>query len=251
MSTPMPYRLLFCILFFPAWVNADNQNSNKVLSVGLFSKEDIASITPTGWQPLHFASIEQKTAYFLDRDNDAVVVKAVSNASASGFYNKVDINPQDFPVLSWSWKVKNILQKGDVTIKEGDDYAARIYISFYYDPERLRGTERIKYRLYTLLHDEPPPLAVINYIWANKASVGTFVDNAYSPRVKMIVVESGEKNLNQWQTVTRNIYADYKKAFGEPPGKITAVAIMTDTDNTGESATSWYGDIQFGKSEVK
>lgn len=215
--------------------------------VGHFSSNNITNVTPTGWQPLHFTSIEQKTAYFLTREDEQVVVKAVSNASASGYFKDITLDPKQYPILNWRWKATNTLQKGDVTSKEGDDYVARIYISFYYDPDRLKGMERVKYRLYTMLHDKAPPLAVINYIWANKAPAGTIVDNAYSPRVKMIVVESGEDNLNKWQTVQRNIYEDYQKAFGEVPGKITAVAIMSDTDNTGESATAFYGDIRFAK----
>jgi hypothetical protein len=63
----------------------------------------------------------------------------------------------------------------------------------------------------------------------------------------MIVVESGAADLNRWVTEERNVYEDYKAAFGDEPSLISGVAIMTDTDNTGESATAFYGDIVFKK----
>jgi hypothetical protein len=61
----------------------------------------------------------------------------------------------------------------------------------------------------------------------------------------MVVAESGRDRLGRWQHVTRNVYEDYKRAFAEEPGAITAVAIMTDTDNTGENVHAYYGDIAF------
>jgi hypothetical protein len=73
------------------------------------------------------------------------------------------------------------------------------------------------------------------------------VPNPYADQVKMIVMESGPDRLNQWVSEERNLYEDYKKAFGEKPPLISGVAIMTDTDNTGESATAYYGDIVFRK----
>jgi len=71
------------------------------------------------------------------------------------------------------------------------------------------------------------------------------VPNPYSDRSMMVVVESGEKNLNRWLTEKRNIYEDYRYVFKDEPPMISGVAIMTDTDNTGESATAYYGDILF------
>jgi hypothetical protein len=143
--------------------------------------------------------------------------------------------------------VGNLLEKGDVHKKEGDDYPARIYITFEYDPSKLSFFEKVKYETVRLLYGQYPPLAAINYIWESKAPVGTMVPNPYTDRVMMFVVESGTAKLNQWVVEERNIYEDYKKAFGAEPPMISGVAIMTDTDNTGESATAHYGDIVFKK----
>ena len=94
-----------------------------------------------------------------------------------------------------------------------------------------------------------PPLAAINYIWESTTPKGTIVPNPYAEQVKMIVVESGRVLINQWVNEERNVYEDYRKAFGEEPPMVSGVAIMTDTDNTGESAIAYYGDIVFKKAE--
>lgn len=203
----------------------------------------LSDLTPPGWHSLDFDSIENKTAYFLVRDQDRTVVQAISHASASGYFKKITGSPIIYPILRWRWKVEHVLTKGNVMSKEGDDYSARIYVSFDYDPDRLTGWESLKYAFYTLIYDTPPPLAVINYVWGNHAPIGTIVSNAYSDRVKMIVVQTGQEKTKKWLLEERNIYEDYKKAFGEEPGNISGIAIMTDTDNTGESATAYYGDI--------
>ncbi|RPJ08088.1 MAG: DUF3047 domain-containing protein, partial [Deltaproteobacteria bacterium] len=128
-----------------------------------------------------------------------------------------------------------------------DDYSARIYITFEYDPSKLGFFEKVKYETVRLLYGQYPPLAAINYIWDSRTPIGTVVPNPYTSRAMMIVVESGEAKVNQWVCEERNVFDDYKKAFGEDPPKISGVAIMTDTDNTGESATAYYGDILFKK----
>jgi hypothetical protein len=175
------------------------------------------------------------------------VVKAVAEASASALVREIKINPKEYPIVEWRWKVRNILKKGDVHIKEGDDYPARIYITFEYDPSKLGFFEKAAYKMGRLLYGEDLPLAAINYIWESKASIGTMIPNPYTDRVLMFVVESGAEKLNQWVSEKRNVYEDYKKAFGQEPPMISGVAIMTDTDNTGESATAYYGDILFKK----
>jgi Protein of unknown function (DUF3047) len=63
----------------------------------------------------------------------------------------------------------------------------------------------------------------------------------------MIVVESGKQNVGQWINEERNLLKDYRAAFGKDPPPIVSVAIMTDTDNTRESAAAWYGDISLHK----
>jgi hypothetical protein len=218
-----------------------------IIEVGKFSAATIGQGLPNGWKPLTFKKIEKHTIYTLVKDDHTVVIKAVAEASASGLTREIKINPKEYPIVRWRWKVMDILKKGDVHKKEGDDYPARIYITFEYDPSKLSLFEKAKYQMVKLLYGEYPPLDAINYIWASKAPVGTMVPNSYTDRVMMFVVESGAAKLDQWVNEERNVYQDYKKAFGGEPPMISGVAIMTDTDNTGESATAYYGDILFKK----
>lgn len=67
----------------------------------------------------------------------------------------------------------------------------------------------------------------------------------------MTVVESGPARVKRWVNMERDVYRDFKAAFGEAPPVISAIAVATDTDNTGESVTAWYGDISLHKHEVR
>jgi hypothetical protein len=226
---------------------SDDAFSSDVIEVGKFSVAATGDKLPPDWKPLAFKKIEKHTTYTLVKDSDNVVVKAVAKASASGLTREIKINPKEYPVIQWRWKVSNILKKGNVKRKDGDDYPARIYITFKYDPSKLSFSQKAKYKTIKLWYGQYPPLGAINYIWESKTPKGTMVPNPYTDRVMMIVVESGEANLNEWVKEERNIYEDYKKAFKDEPPEISGVAIMTDTDNTGESATAYYGDIVFKK----
>ncbi len=241
---PLIWILIFHLFGSPAAVQAQSQTT---IEVGKFSAATVGQKLPDGWKPLTFKKIEKHTTYTLVKDNDTVVIKAVAEASASGLTREIKINPKEYPIIQWRWKVMNILKKGDVHRKEGDDYPARIYITFEYDPSKLSFFEKAEYEAFRLLYGKDLPLDAINYIWESKAPIGTMVPNAYTDRVMMFVVESGSAKLDQWVTEERNVYEDYKKAFKEEPPLISGVAIMTDTDNTGESATTYYGDILFKK----
>jgi len=220
-------------------------NDTDVIRVGAFSDERPGTQPPSGWESLTYPKIPAHTRYELVREDIGVVVKASSRASASGLTRSVRIDPRRYPVIRWRWKVANILEGADVNRKDGDDYPARIYITFEYDPDRSGVFERLKYETARLIYGRYPPYAAVSYIWESRTPVGTVVPNAYSDRLMMIVTESGAQKLNTWVEETRNLYEDYKAAFGREPPMISGVAVMTDTDDTGESATAWYGDITF------
>jgi hypothetical protein len=221
--------------------------SPPVLKVGRFSAERTGEELPAGWEPFTFKGIDRHTDYRLVEEEGKAVVEANAHASASGLMRRIAIDPREYPIVQWRWKAANVLEKADIRRKEGDDYPARIYIAFEYDPDRLGLSDRIKYRVAKMLHGEYPPHAVLNYVWASKAPAGLVVPNAYTDRSMMIVVQSGVKNLSAWVEEERNIYEDYKSAFKEEPPMISGVAIMTDTDDTEESATAYYGNILFRK----
>ncbi|MFQ5992048.1 MAG: DUF3047 domain-containing protein [Nitrospiraceae bacterium] len=222
-----------------------------LLEVGKFSTVKAGGEFPEGWKPLTFKKIKRHTTYAVVEDADSLVVKAVSDASSSGLIREIQINPREYPVVKWRWKVANVLEKGDVSRKAGDDYPARIYVTFAYDSSRVGFFEMAKFETFRLFYGQYPPIGAINYIWESKAPKGTVVPNPFTDRVQMVVVETGTKNLNVWVSEERNIYEDYKAIFKEEPPMISGVAIMTDTDNTGEAATAYFGDIVFKKANVE
>lgn len=222
--------------------------SDAVLEVGKFSAAAAGGALPDGWKPLTFPKVPKHTAYEVVKDGDAVVVKATSEASASGLTKAVRIDPKKYPVVCWRWKVENVLKISDVRTKAGDDYPARLYITFEYDPDKVSFGRKAKYKAGRIIFGDIP-IAALNYIWDAKAPQGLFIDNAYTDFAKMIVVESGAQGVGVWKEEERNIYEDYKKAFGGEPPMINGVAIMSDTDNTKESAVAYYGDITFKKAK--
>lgn len=231
------------LLIAPTSLRAE---SGAVLEVGTFSASQVGQALPDGWKPLTFKKIPKQTAYELIKDGDVVVVKAVSEASASGLIKAVNINPKEFPIVRWRWKVDNILKHNDVTRKDGDDFPARLYVTFAYDPDKVSFGKKLKFKAGQAIFGDIP-IGALNYIWDTKAPIGAIVENAYTDFAQMVVVESGGQKVGLWVNEERNIYNDYKEAFGEEPPLINGVAIMSDTDNTKERATAYYGDIQFAR----
>ena len=223
--------------------------AQEVIEAGKFSAEK-AGTMPQGWKPLTFRNMEKHTTYSLIAEGGATVLKAEANASASGLtrdLTAMNLNIRDTPILKWRWKVANLVKTADIHTKEGDDYPARIYVTFRYDPEKAGAGMRMQYGMAKALYGDYPPHAGINYVWDGKAPAGTMVPNAYTARAMMFVVESGAKRVGEWVEVERNVYEDYKRAFKEEPPPVLGIALMTDTDQTGEAATAWYGDITLRK----
>ncbi|MFO7716020.1 DUF3047 domain-containing protein [Desulfosarcina sp.] len=187
------------------------------------------------------------TRYTLVEDGGRTVLRADSHGSASGLVKKMQIDPTAYPVLRWHWKVDNILVKGDVTNRSGDDYPARIYITFADEPGQRTFLQRTKMAAIKMLYGMVPPSAALAYVWATRAQVESVHPNPYTEHVRMIVVESGPAHLNAWRSFRRDIVEDFQRAFGTEPSTISGIAVMTDSDNTGESAIAWYGDITLSK----
>ncbi len=237
---------LSVLLLLAVWAVPCAAEGPAVLEVGKFSAATAGDLLPDGWKPLTFKKIPRHTQYQVVRDDSGIVVKATSEASASGLTKAVAIDPREYPIIRWRWRIENVLQKSDVTRKDGDDYPARLYITFAYEPDRVSFGRKLKYKAGQALFGDIP-IAALNYIWESKAPVGTIVDNAFTDFAKMVVVQSGAQRLGSWVEQERNVWEDYRQAFGEEPPQINGVAIMTDTDNTQERAVAYYGDISFVK----
>ena len=197
-----------------------------------------------GWEPLEFPNIEEHSSYQLLVENNVQVIKAETAGGASGLIARLNVQPQESLILNWRWKVSNVFAKGDARSKSGDDYPARIYVAFEFQPDNAGFFERAKRKAVEVMFGETLPSNAINYIWANQLPVGEWVNNPYTDKTRMLAVSSGAEKTGDWVSIERDIMADYRKAFGEEPPPIVGIAIMSDSDNTGERASAWYGDIQ-------
>ncbi|HYD96574.1 MAG TPA: DUF3047 domain-containing protein [Noviherbaspirillum sp.] len=198
-----------------------------------------------GWEALKPAPKANDTQYTLVREGGHTVLKAQAESAMSGLLHVIRVDVQRYPLLRWRWKIAAPLQTSDMRTRAGDDYAARIYVVFDYPFDRLPFGTRAGIRLAESVYGQKIPTAALNYVWDNRQPVGTLQPNTYTDRARMIVVRSGGERAGQWLTETRDLAADFRAAFGEEPPAVVAVALATDTDNTGERATAWYGDIEF------
>jgi len=182
--------------------------------------DDFSGNSLASWEATSFSG---HTEYRIVEDAGQRVLHAHSKGAASGLAYSIEYEPSDYPILSWRWKIDGALKKGDSRTKSGDDYAARVYVIFP--------------------HWFFPKTKTLNYIWANRLPKESVQANAYTSNAMMLAVESGDENAGQWIAVRRDIVADYRRAFGEDPPSVGSIAVMTDTDNTGETATAWYDDF--------
>jgi hypothetical protein len=235
--------LLFLVCIAPGVVFG---SAPEAVQVGHFSAMK-AGDPLRDWEPLTFDNIDAHTRYTLVTDDGITVLRADSSASVSSLVRHIKIDPFAYPMLTWRWKVNNIIEKGGVTRKSEDDFAARIYITFAEDPGALSFFQRAKMAAVKMIYGITPPACALIYVWGNRAKVNSVHLNPHTDRAQMIVVESGSDSLNKWRSVRRNIVEDFRKAFGTDPLYISGVAVMTDTDNTQSSAIAWYGDIIFTK----
>lgn len=185
------------------------------LAVSRFASEGLK-----GWEAKSFKGT---TEYRIVQEDGRIVLKAHAKAAASGLTKKLTFKPHTYRYLNWSWKISGPVAGGNEKTKQGDDYAARVYVVF---PGRFFWQMR-----------------ALNYIWANQLPKGEFVPNAFTSNAMLLAVQSGPSKAGQWVTEQRDILADFRRVFGEDPPEAGAIAIMTDTDNTGTEATAWYGEI--------
>ena len=198
---------------------------------------------PPGWRTLAFSKFRKETQYALVDDCGSTVVEARADGSSSGLIELVDIDPSKYPWLTWRWKVAQSIAGVDNTRRETDDAPARIDISFDGDSKKLTIADRLWAAQVKALTGIDLPYATLEYVWGDGAPKETVIENTWTSRIRMILVESGPARLGEWMTETRNVYEDYQRVFGEAPGRITAVGIVTDTDATSTKAEAYYGDI--------
>lgn len=184
-------------------------------------------------------------AFALVADEGKMVLRVTSQQSAGSMGLPLIADPQRTPRLTWRWKVSRVLEKADFTQKSGDDHAARVDVFFDVPLSALSFAERTQIRLARMMSGMEVPTASLVYVWDNKHPIGEGVPSPYTSRSQKIVLRTGGTQVGHWQIESRDVAADFRRMFGHEAPRITSVALGSDTDNTGESAVTWFGDIAF------
>jgi hypothetical protein len=208
-------------------------------------REDFSNLD--NWKPFNFPMIKKHSVYSIENEDGKHVLKTESNASASAIVYKESFDVYEYRMIRWRWKVRNIYQKGDATVKAGDDFPLRVDVMFEYDPKKAKLAETMTHGLARAVYGGDPPQSSLNYVWANKEHPDRIMICPSTDHVRYILLRKGSTLVGTWQDEQVDMVADYREAFhADPPAK-ARIAIMSDSDNTGESSVSWMEYIEVFK----
>ena len=209
-----------------------------------FSELPANGTPPSGWSPYIIRSDLPKTNYAVEQRDGRTVLHANADCARSGLYCPVDIDPAATPWLRWQWRVDAMHEEATVNDDDAEDTPVRVIVAFAGDVSRLPLRDRLFYEQVELFTGNKLPFATLTYVWDGQLPVGRVVPYARSPRIQYQVVESGPGRVGQWLSYERNVVQDFVKVFGHtPPGHISSVGVLTDSDDLKNQVEAWYGDI--------
>ena len=195
------------------------------------------------WQAFDLPG-KRHTIYQARDEGGRSVVHAQADRSASMFRRQLRIDPAQLSRVQFSWRVASLIAEADLSDADVSDSPVRLVFAFDGDHAKLSSRNRMLFDLAQVLTGEPPPYATLMYVWDNRAGTESVILGPRTDRIRKIVREAGGAHLGQWRHYERDLRADFKRAFGEDPGALIGVALMTDADNTGSSASGQYGEVR-------
>jgi hypothetical protein len=221
---------------------ADDPGTTPVPNLALdpSSRLDLAGFG--GWQHFPLPG-KQATEFSFVQHDGRNAVQASASASASMLRNRLRVPSHDVGKIQFSWMVPELIEQADMALREADDSPVRVVLAFEGDRSQFSMKNSMLSELLQVVTGEPLPYATLMYVWCNTRPAGSVIINPRTDRIRKLVVESGPNRLSRWLDYERNIRADYEQAFGEPPGDLVGIGIMTDSDNTGTVTRSWYGQL--------
>ncbi len=186
-------------------------------------REDFGAGWSERWKERSFRGSLQPAA--VERENDNPVLRIDSSRSSAAYFAALPGEGGKAGEVSWRWKVAAPLaSRAPEGSKQGDDYAARVFVIF--NPLPLG-----------------PRTRALCYVWARSEPVESLFPSPYFDSVATLVIESGGGRAGEWISETRVLEADFRRYFGSAPPAVRAVAVMVDTDDTRGRATAWFDDI--------
>lgn len=213
-----------------------------------FSSARPGAASVPGWRHQSLPKVPRGNQFDIVDDDGVSVLHVSSQASASSWVCAMDHAVAERPWLQWRWKVSQALAGSDLRSKAGDDYAARLYVLFALPPERLSLADRLRLQAARLLSGAEVPAAALCYVWGRAQPAGSSGWNPYTDRVRMLVLDSGDAQRQQWRSHSRDLARDWAEAFGGEVPRVSGLAVSADTDNTGEQVEAWFGDLRLAAS---
>jgi hypothetical protein len=215
------------------WISASPANS---------SSNSSSSPDTVKWQHCAFPG-KKSTRYRAVRLDGRDAVFSESDSAASMLRQHLRVEPSDLGKLGFSWRVPKMISGADMTQRDGDDSPVRVVLAFEGDRSKFSAKNSMLSELALALTGESLPYATLMYVWGTHSAPESVIINTRTDRIRKVVIESGTARLDRWLDYERDIRADYEKAFGEAPGALVGIAIMTDSDNTRQKTKAWYGPV--------
>jgi hypothetical protein len=196
------------------------------------------------WQEVRLKSGLRPNTFRLLRWEGVQALEVTSQASMSLLARPISVDLNLTPVLCWRWRIDASVSQADMRLREGDDYAARVYVSFRLPAASLGLGLRAQLALARAVWGQDLPDAAINYVWDNRQPVGTVRPNAYTDRTQMVVLRSGDAQAKRWVWERVDVRQDVLRLFGQG-AQAVQLAVTADTDNTQSSARAGFADLHF------
>lgn len=219
----------------------------EVIEVARFSRARPGEVAAP-WEPYAVLRGNVPTSYRIVELEGTRTVAAEGREGGSGLWRKLRVDPARHAWLEWRWRVP-APREGEppVSVTSSKSPVVRLSLAFHGDTAKLDFDDRAKLRLARALTVHGLPYASLIYVWMPGRPRGEVFRSPHTDRVRYIVVESGERRVGEWLSFRRNVASDYRLAFGEEPGHVVAVGLMTDFGDDGSARRAFYGDITFRK----
>lgn len=206
-----------CLALACLLVAMEQGSAQKILFAADFSRG-----LSNGWENVAF--LKKLTDFQVRQDGSHPYVLAVAERSCSALSTKLDLSPSPKLTLRWKWRIDGVATNGSERVLSRFDHAARVFVAF----DTFVGPPR-----------------TLNYLWANVEPVGTLLEHPKSSRAQLIALESGNAKAGQWVAETRDLSADWRRAFPDKPlPRIVGLGLMTDSDSLGQKLVGAYADIE-------
>lgn len=137
--------------------------------------------------------------------------------------------------LAWWWRIERANPAIDLATRSGDDTDLKVCVLFDLPLQRVPLGERLLLQIARQRTGEALPAATLCYVADVRQATAARLDNAYSRRVRYVVLRGAGDDLSAWKAESRRLADDFRLSFGDesstvPP--VLAIAVGADADNT-------------------